>query len=208
MTNYCNVCIYKSLPYREITIKKGAYLFHQGDPLTMMYYLRDGLVKVLKLHSNGEEKIFDIVGKNDFLALLAILQKKDLYPASAIALTDLILNVSTKADVLNAYTTNQPFKEACIDCASNRAILFQDHLFQLSNASTDDKIIGVLTHLAQQLGTFKDDIYTVDIPLNQTDLANIINVRRETLSRKLTELKKQEKITIDKNTYKLYNNKL
>ena len=189
MSRFCNACIYETLPSRKVTLSKGEFIFHQGDELHSIFYIRKGIVKITKLHEDGEEKILELVGHDDFIGLLAVLQHQDEYPASAECLTDVEMTVSSKEDTLAAYDNHQPFKEACMHCATTRANVFQSQLFQLSNRSTDDKIIGFLTQLAQRFGGYKNDQYYVNLPLTQQELASIIGLRRETLSRRLNALK-------------------
>ncbi|MEC9485428.1 MAG: Crp/Fnr family transcriptional regulator [Candidatus Izemoplasma sp.] len=201
MSRFCNTCIYETLPSRQVNIKKGEFIFHQGDDLHSIFYIRDGIVKITKLHEDGEEKILELVGRDDFIGLLAVLRNQTTYPASAECLTDVTMTVSSKADTLQAYEDHQPFKEACMHCATTRADVFQSQLFQLSNRSTDDKIVGFLTQLAQRFGTYKNDQYCVELPLTQQELASIIGLRRETLSRRLNALKDESIIDFKGSKY-------
>jgi CRP/FNR family transcriptional regulator len=201
MKRFCEVCVYETIKSTTVKYDKGSYIFHEGDPLTDIYMVKTGFIKVSRLYPSGEEKVFDIVGPHDFLALLLVLQEKDIYQASAYALTDVVLNKSSKKDALVAYNSNKTFKDACIDCASMRANIFQNQLFQVANTSTDEKILGVLGHLYQKFGSYKNNQHQLYLPITKTDLANIIGIRRETLSRKLSELQKNGVIKITKNLY-------
>ena len=47
----------------------------------------------------------------------------------------------------------------------------------------------------------KSEMIALKLPFSKTVLASIIGVRRETLSRKLSEMKKRNIIEIENNTY-------
>lgn len=204
MKRYCNVCIYETLPYKKEVFKKNQMILLEGDTIEGIYRIDSGYVKVLKYHDSGDEKIFDIIGPNDFLALLLVLQAKKTYEVTAIALTDVTLRYITIEDTLDAYQKNPIFQQICMQCAARRATIFQQQLFQVSSADLDEKIMGVLIYLYHKFGRYIDGKHFLDIPINQTELSSIIGIRRETLSRRLTLLQKQGRIRVSRQKYQFF----
>jgi len=204
MKSYCNVCIYETLPFIKKALSKGEILFHEGDPISGIYRIETGFVKVLKYHDTGDEKIFDILGADDFLALLLVLQGKTEYIATAIALTDVMVRKISAIDTKNAYQNNPLFQSTCLNCAAGRANMFHNQLYQISATDVDDKILGVLLHLYHKFGTYNHGICQLYLPMNQTDLASIIGIRRETLSRRLKVMQENGIIRLKQHVFEFY----
>jgi CRP/FNR family transcriptional regulator len=201
MKKYCKHCIYESLPHTLVSFNENENIFLEGTTIHAVYRIKDGLVKMNRVHASGDEKVFDILGPGDYIALLAVLQEKTLYIASAMALTKVTaIRIGVDA-VLDAYQSNNIFQQSCLHCAVTRSNMFQDKLFQTTNIDTEEKILGILQILANKYGTEQDGIVKMTLPFSKTVLANIIGIRRETLSRKLSQMQKDHIIEMDKNTY-------
>ena len=201
MEKYCTKCVYSTLPKHHIEYKENDVIFLEGDILENAFLIESGLVKVSKLFLNGEERIFDILGPDEFLALVAILRNDDSYVASATCLTSVTLGKVSKTDVLEAYNSSSKFKDVCLSCIVTRTNLFQNHLYQSSNVDKEDKIMSVFEYLAKKFGKKIDGKHVLDLPFSKTNLANIIGIRRETLSRKLSKMQKENILEINKNKY-------
>jgi CRP/FNR family transcriptional regulator len=201
MKKYCLNCIYETLPHTLVEKDEQSVLFLEGDPLTYVYLIKDGLVKMNRLHPSGDEKVFDILGPGDYIALLAVLQGKKNYIASAETLTKTTLHRLSYVDVKAAYQSNPIFKDTCLQCAVTRSNMFQNQLFQNSNIDIEEKILSIFQLLAHRFGYTKDGYTVLDLPFNKTVLANLIGIRRETLSRKLSKMQKEQIIEVDKNKY-------
>jgi CRP/FNR family transcriptional regulator len=202
MKKYCSNCIYETLPNKEVTLKESDILFLETDTLEYVYKIVEGLIKITKLHQSGDEKVFDILGPNDYVALLAVLQGDEEYIATATALTDVTVRRFSKKDVEQAYSSNAMFQTNCMKCVVTRSKTFHNYLFNVSNVDPEEKILSVLQLLANKFGRVENDIVYVTLPFSKTVLANIIGVRRETLSRKLSSMKKDNILEENHNVYK------
>lgn len=201
MSQFCNVCIYDTLTYQELNVSRGETIFREGEPLFHIYRIDEGYVKVVKYHETGDEKIINVFGPGDVLALLIFLQNQKAYIATAIALSDVKLRKISISDADQAYHKNTSFKETCLSCATQRANIFMNHLFQTSSTDVDEKILGILLHLYRKFGSYSNQKHCLYLPINQTDLASIIGIRRETLSRRLGALQDEGVISIVDHTY-------
>lgn len=202
MKKYCSNCIYETLPNKEVTLKESDILFLETDTLEYVYKIVEGLIKITKLHQSGDEKVFDILGPNDYVALLAVLQGDEEYIATATALTDVTMRRFSKKDIEEAYSSNAMFQTNCMKCVVTRSKTFHNYLFNVSNVDPEEKILSVLQLLANKFGRVENDIVYVTLPFSKTVLANIIGVRRETLSRKLSSMKKDNILEENHNVYK------
>lgn len=201
MKQHCTRCMYADLPREYKTFKANQTIFLEGDTLQHIFLIDDGLIKISKLFLNGEERIFEILGPNEFVALVSVLKGDLDYVATATCLTDTTVGIIKREDVMNAYRNSSEFKDVCMSCLVDRTNLFQSQLYQTSNVDTEDKIMSVFNYLLDKFGLEKDDKQVLDLPFNKTVLANIIGIRRETLSRKLTKMQKDNIIEVSKNKY-------
>jgi len=201
MKQFCKNCIYKALPYYERDYLANKMVFLEGDALDLVYRIEEGYVKMHRYLESGDEKILSILGPGDYIALLAVLQGENEYIASAMTLTKTRLQAMDKDQVIKAYSSNAIFKDNCISCAITRTNFFQFQITQSGNTDTKERIVNILKNLQKKFGEPLNPHKTIKLPFTKTVLANIIGIRRETLSRHLTELQEEKILKIEKNTY-------
>jgi len=201
----CDSCIYRQTTKLDLELKKNQTIFFEGDTIEEIYFIKEGTVKLTKIYKNGEEKVMDVLRNGDFIALLTILQNKPNYLVTASTLSDVVLEVITKQDALNNYENNMVFRETCIKCAAHRLENFHTQLYSSSDQDPEEKILNTLNHLYNKFGYMRNKSHFVKLPISKTDFANMVGLRRETLSRKLTKLQKEGKIDYIKNVYEFKN---
>ncbi|MDA3932102.1 MAG: Crp/Fnr family transcriptional regulator [Tenericutes bacterium] len=201
MEKKCKNCIYGTIKSEFIEYEDRSIIFLEGEPLKTIYSIQEGYVKVSKFLESGDEFIIGVLGPGDYIALLALLQEKSQYIASASCLSKVKLRMMDKKDVLNAYSSNTAFKENCLKCAVTRSNLFHTQLQLSAEVDVKEKIIMILKNLSYEFGHIENKKYIIKLPFSKTVLANIINIRRETLSRHLSALQKENIIKVEKNTY-------
>jgi CRP-like cAMP-binding protein len=201
MKKNCKNCIYGQIQTSDKLYKNQEIIFLEADELNHVYSINDGYVKMTKFMENGDEYVIGVLGPGDYLALLAVLQGKETYIASAVCLSDVSVNVLSKDDVLTNYRKNPKFKDLCLNCAVTRSNLFQQQMLISANSDISEKILDILKQLSYKFGEVKDKKIIIDLPFSKTVLAGIINIRRETLSRYLSQLQKEKILLVNKNQY-------
>lgn len=201
MKRFCKTCIYTTLPSETVMYNPKDIIFIEGYDLTHIYIVEEGLVKVSKLNKNGDERIIDILGKGDFIALVGALRKDVFYMASACALSNVTLRKMSIEEVMETYSSNPLFKDMCLDCMVSKSNVLQTQLYNSINDDIEEKILAVLKYLSVKFGKRAINTYSIDLPFSKTVLSSIIGIRRETLSRKLTVMQKNGVISVRNNTY-------
>lgn len=197
----CNTCFFDNNVEETTTYKKNDFIFFEGDEIKNIYRIVSGNVKLEKVHENGEVRIIDVVTSGDYLALLTVLKGQSDYIVTATALNDCVLKPISKVEAGRSYEENLEFKETCLKCAANRIGLFQGHMFNSANTEPEAQVLNIIRHLSEKFGRKVNDEIHVDLPINKTELANMVGLRRETLSRKLKLLQDNGKLKIIKNKY-------
>jgi len=201
MIKTCKHCIYGTIPSQKLELEEKSIIFLEGQTIDQIYSITSGYVKMSKFLDNGDEFIIGVLGPGDYIGLLALLQNKLEYIASSTCLTEVSLNVLNKDDVLKTYHSNHMFKELCLNCAITRSNLFHQQLLLSASTDVKDKILLILKNLSSKFGYIKGKQIMIDLPFSKTVLANIINIRRETLSRYLSILQKEKVIIVNRNQY-------
>jgi CRP-like cAMP-binding protein len=184
-----------------LKISDKSHIFLEGQRIEYVYSIQEGYVKMSKYMDNGDEFIIGVLGPGDYIALLAVLQGKESYIASASSLSELVLKRLSQEEVKSAYESNPDFKDLCLKCAVTRSNLFHNQMLVSANTDIKEKIIVILKNLSYKFGQVQGKKLIVTLPFSKTVLANIINIRRETLSRYLSLLSQEDILSVDKNTY-------
>ncbi|WP_106498028.1 Crp/Fnr family transcriptional regulator [Lentibacillus sp. Marseille-P4043] len=186
----------KSRMYRH-----GTHIFMQGDPLTNVYFIRQGKVKIYKTDFHGKEQIVNVLQPDDMFPHQGFF-RKDSYPAHAEVLEDAIL-IYIPIHSFEDFLITHP--EICIKLfrvLGDKIVDLQNRLEEKILHNTYEQIIMLLLRLARHYGKeIKDNQTRINTHFTNRELANMIGSSRETVSRTLTQLKKQQLITTDKGGY-------
>jgi len=73
---------------KKISISKGEYLFHQGDPADALYIVKSGTMKMVHLTESGDEIVVRIVASKQAIAENTLFTSHPTHLVSAIALEE------------------------------------------------------------------------------------------------------------------------
>lgn len=166
-------------------LAKGEVLFLKGDPVTGLYILVYGQIKLTVQSADGEEKVVEIIGpKQSFGEAVMFLGRP--YPVNAQALADcLVLHApSERIDALLA--EDATFARRMLAGLSVRLHSLIRDVEAYSLGSSLQRVIG---YLLQQCPDTDDAAGArVVLPTSKQIVASRLNLVPETLSRILTEL--------------------
>lgn len=178
--------------------KKHSHIFLQGDPLENVYFIYDGKIKIYKTDTNGKEQIVSILKKGEMFPHVGFFRKGE-YPAFAEVLEPSILITVPISQFENVLIENPELCIKVFNVLGEKIVDLQNRLEEQILNNTYEQIIKLLIRLAQNHGT---DLNNGNILLRaeftNKDLANMIGTTRETISRTLTKMKKDELIQEDK----------
>jgi CRP/FNR family transcriptional regulator len=201
MIKHCLSCRYDNLDFELFEVSGQEILFFETEELTHVYQIQEGYVKMVKYLENGDERIIGIMVPGDFIALLAVLQNKKTYLATAVPLSKIIVKKIKKEEVLKKYQSSDLFRDRCLTCAVTRSNSFHNHLVNSANLDIKEKVVNSLKLLYEKFGRYEDGKQILDLPFSKIVLANFIGIRRETLSRTIAKLSEAQIIHNEKNLY-------
>jgi CRP-like cAMP-binding protein len=194
----CKSCVKEWLPAvsankKNFTVKKGQVIFSEGDPVTGIYFVYEGNVKVHKKWGTDKELIIRFANKGAIFGHRVLGKHATHYPISATAL---------EAGVI-CYV-DMEFFEATLKV--NPHFTYQLMLFFADELQEAEKKMRNLAHMpvkgrvAHALVTLKDQFGTneeghINIELTRQDLASFAGATYETVFRVVNELIQENTIT-------------
>jgi len=176
--------------------KKHSHVFLQGDPLENVYFIYNGKIKIYKSDISGKEQIVSILKKGEMFPHVGFFRKGS-YPAFAEVLepTELItVPISRFETVL----IENP--ELCIKVfrvLGEKIVDLQNRLEEQILNNTYEQIIKLIIRLANNHGKkLPDGTLLLKAEFTNKDMANMIGTTRETISRTLTKMKKDNLIKV------------
>ncbi|MCC7318188.1 MAG: Crp/Fnr family transcriptional regulator [Bacteroidales bacterium] len=183
----------------EAVFKRNELIFREGTPHSGIAYVKSGLVKIHKM-GPVKDQILKLVKAPQFIGIPTVLGNKvNQYTATALIPTHtcfIATDVFRKLILLNGKFANEIINNLCFDELS---------FFDRSIHQTQKQIHG---RVADALLLLSNDIFQSDsfqMPLNRTDLGDLVHARRESVTRTLTHFRKDNLISIKGKTIELLN---
>lgn len=177
--------------------KAGNIVFMQHEPIMDVYFIQEGKMKIYKTDYEGKEQIVNILQKDDMFPHQGFFRKGN-YPAHAEVLEDATL---VNIPILSFENFLLTHPEICIKMfkvLGGIIIDLQQRLEEKMLYNVYEQIILLLMRLARKNGKkISQDVHRLNLPFTNSELANMIGSSRETVSRTLTKLKKENMIEID-----------
>lgn len=173
----------------------GSHVFMQGDPLTNVYFIHQGKIKIYKTDFHGKEQIVNVLQPGDMFPHAGFF-RQDACPAHAEVIDKTIL-LYIPIPAFEQFLISNP--EICVKMfrvLGDKLVDLQNRLEEQILHNTYEQIVMLLLRLAKLYGkkTDKEELVQLDTHFTNRELANMIGSSRETVSRTLTQLKKKEMI--------------
>lgn len=181
----------------EKNLRKGTIIFMEGDKGEAFYFIKSGKVKVSKTTADGRELIFGIFSDGDVFAEVALFNDV-LYPAGAEVIEDSCIGMIRNEDLENLIRKNSEIAIHIIKVFSKKLYNSQQKVKELALGDTYARTAQTIMKLAQNNGKKTSEGIELNLNLSRQELANLIGTARETVSRALSQFKKEGSINIDR----------
>lgn len=163
--------------------KKGALLFSMDDVNDRILILRYGKVKISRFTEGGDELVLDIISAGDILGEQTVFAGEP-YHAQGLCLEDTGI-CSLSASAIAKLTQAYPEVGMRLLGSLGRKLRDAQRLMELLTLdSAQARLCGFLLFRRERMDNSL-------VALSREDIASSINLRRETVSRKLSELNKE-----------------
>ena len=194
----CKLCLPEWLPAiganrKMFWYKKGAQIFKEGEPLTGMYFIYQGALKVHKIWDADKELIVRFAKKGDIVGHRG-LGNEAVYPVSATALEDVTVCYIDLPFFQASLKVNYSFIYELMMFYASELKESEKNMRNLAHMPVKGRIVQALLTLQQRFG--KDEAGNIDLTFSRQDLASFAGTTYETVFRILNELVKENMIAL------------
>ena len=167
-------------------------IFYAGDESVHVSNVVQGTVRLYNLLPDGRRQITGFLFAGDFLGMAANQE----YATSAEALTAVTLcrfprrKLEALLDVLPA------LERRLLGAASNELVAAQDQMLLLGRKTAREKVASFLLRLSRRAVERGESANPVYLPMSRADIADYLGLTTETVSRTITQLRKNGMITL------------
>ncbi|SHM17416.1 CRP/FNR family transcriptional regulator, anaerobic regulatory protein [Caldanaerovirga acetigignens] len=177
--------------------KKGTVIFFEGDPGEAVFFVKSGKVKVYKGDDEGREFILHIFDEGDVFAE-AVLLGGGTYPATAEAVEDSVVGFIKNEDLESFIKKSPDLAIKIIRIMAARLRDSQEKIKDLALKDTYDRTACMLHKISLDYGQRTSRGIEIDLPVTRQELAALVGTSRETVTRILSQMKKNGIIDIDR----------
>jgi len=169
----------------------GDALFTAGAPADHLYVLAAGRVKVSRSTASGRESVVDLLTPGDLVGTLTALGDPT-YPETAEALTTTCALQIDPAAFRAVLTTHPQVALRVLDDLASRLTRARSDLGHHSADTVSQRVATTLLRLADKLGQERAGAggTLLQIPLSRADLAGMTSSTPESVSRVMSQLRK------------------
>jgi CRP/FNR family cyclic AMP-dependent transcriptional regulator len=177
-------------------VLKREFIFYEGDACSTVYFISKGQIKVFKTNEDGREQIVNILANNDMFPHVG-LYGGSYYPATAKAMEDCTLYYLYVDDFNRLLQKSPSISIKLLQILDGKIRNLQFRLSQVMSSDMSDKVIKTLYGLSKTSGSKTEKGYEIKMELTHQDIADMLGTTRETVSRVMSQLKRDGKIIYD-----------
>ena len=168
---------------------KDTYLYHQGDLATRFCVLVEGKVKLTQLTEDGQQIILRYVSPGEAFAVIAVLSKIP-YPVTVMTVNPVSLLTWDDQTMLHLMEKYPKLAINSLSILAKHIQEFQDRFREMATKRVERRIARALLRLASQIGVKVENGILIDLTLTRQDLAEMTGTTLYTVSRILSQWKK------------------
>jgi len=174
---------------------KDQVVLYEEDTSNYMYLVYSGKVRVVKVYEDGREQIITIHKKNDFFGEMSLLDGKT-SPATVIAHEDSVIGFLSKSDFEQHLLNSDGIRNKVIDllCERLRDSWAMIRILSIDNA--EQRLMAVLDRLQEIYGVRDGRGVIINVKLTHQQIANYASISRETVTRILNRMERDQLIEI------------
>ncbi|PKM87911.1 MAG: Crp/Fnr family transcriptional regulator [Firmicutes bacterium HGW-Firmicutes-12] len=195
--------IFKPVCIVSITkeLKKGDFLFKQGDIADSCYIVKEGTIKLTKLTEDGEESVVHVINAGEILGESTLFRSISFHPVTAIALENVKVCYLSRNMLEQLVKKNPDLAWELIVNLSNQIYKNWEKILELNTQTTPEKVIGFFRQMAREYGEPCDKGTRIKIRLTQEEIASMVGASRVMVSKSLQKLITKQILLKEKKYY-------
>lgn len=188
---------FKTLAHSCLPVKfcrKGYWLVTQGDPVDCLYIVQEGRIMLTRMSSSGKEVILGFAGPGQFFGEVSLLNGgESSFNALAIQPTALLV---VRRRAFASVLEDPDSARSLLEVLAGRCQSAWEQVELLGCCSLSERLNAALLMLCREHGVRTSE--GIEIPVNQSQLASMVGVTRESLNRQIRELREKTVLRIKK----------
>lgn len=164
------------------TFDAGAAVFWEGDDATHLFQVAEGMLRAVRLLSDGRRIIIGFLRPGDLLGISI----KERYPHTVEAITPVALRRLPRCRFEEEIRRQPHLRDQLFSRLCDEMTAAQDQTVLLSRRSAEEKVANFLLLMARD--AFGNCARIVDLPMTRLDMADYLGMTIETASRTITKL--------------------
>lgn len=164
---------------------KGEIIVNGLDGPRGVYLIKKGFVKAYTISKSGEENLLLIHDKGEFIPLIWALDGVHTEGLFYEAMSEVTVLSTTKEKLRSAIDKNTWLSQEVLKQSVNIITAYAKRVQTLEFRTARERLIAELLNLAEMFGKARGNEVLIDAPITHQDIANSINMTRETASRAL-----------------------
>lgn len=178
--------------------KPNQYIVHENNPVLGLYFIYDGVAKIFSTGINDKTQVVRLTKKGGIIGHRGFGGEK--YPIGATTLTECTICFIDNKTIYDAFMENPKLTFGLMMYYSKELRNSEAKIKNLAQMNVYEKVVDALVYVN---GIFNEVTDEPTFTISRKDLADLIGINTEQLSRTLSELKKDGLISLHQNQFKL-----
>lgn len=186
-------------------IEKGNYLFQEGQKAEELFIVIKGKIQISKMVPDGRELTIRMCSTGELIGEIPLFCASPKYMLDAKIVEDGEVAVIHKDDLEEKLSTEHSLSLQFMKWLNGQLLRNQTKFRDLILHGKKGALYSTLIRLCNSYGIVREQGIVIDQPLTNQEIANFCGTSREVANRLLSELRKNNIISIDKGIITIHN---
>jgi CRP/FNR family transcriptional regulator, polysaccharide utilization system transcription regulator len=184
--------------------KKGQTIFNDGSTPQGVFYVRKGVLKLVRTNNEGKEQILRFAKEGDLIGYRALIANEP-FVATAVCIDDVVACFIPKPIFSGLLDKNFAVTKDILQSISHELGVVEERVQSLAQKSVRERLAETLLFLHDTFNYNDKDDAVIHITLPREDIANIVGTATETIIRLLSEFKHDKLVELEGKKIKIVN---
>lgn len=190
--------ILKSVPFSLSSYDKDEIIAIEGNDCLSLGIILEGSIEIHKPFVSGKIVTINDFKEGNIFGEALLFTDRHTYPATIVSSNKSQIMYIKRHDIVNMMSLDTRVIDNFMGVLSNRILMLNDRITNLSFDSLRKKIINILL-----LEYSRQKISTLTLPYSRKKMAQLLNIPRPSLSRELVNMKEEGLIDFYRNKFKI-----
>lgn len=176
--------------------RKGSYLFHQGDECEAVSRLLSGVLLLRKGDHEGNSLVVRMLRPGATVGYRALV-RDEIHTVSAHCATEVTVCQIPARVARWAFEQNRALERDFAAAMARDIDLAENQALNMLNLCVRDRVLVLLHQMAEHFGHAEGECLRIEPPVNKSDMAAMLGIARESMSRCIRLIEEQELLRFD-----------